>query len=333
MPLIRALLTMLACVFALMAGRAHAQTFGSCTVATASSTLGPAGSFTVATTAQQGSGSSGLGCSAISVATNSYLKVKLESSTFTLVGPGGRTVPFIVSAAPNGTAITTGAEADFSSFDLLHLFTGPGGTVPLYFRTTPTSGLASGTYQGSVNLRWYFSVCTLGVAVCLALSESPGFVRPGLFTTLAWGTGVPVTINVSLTVDKDCAITAPDVDFGTVALVSQFTPKTRTISIRCSADASYTVGLSNGDNYAGGSRRMKLGSNYLRYELYQGTSGSTRWGPSGSERRSSGAADTNPGLYDGSTLQGFTYRAIIDPGQATPTAGRYTDIVLVDVVF
>lgn len=171
------------------------------------------------------------------------------------------------------------------------------------------------------------------MAVCLSLSESPGFTRPILFTPLAWGSGVPVTVTVSLIVEKDCAITAPDVDFGTVALVSQFVTKTRTISIRCSADTSYTVGLSNGDNYAGGSRRMKLGSNYLRYELYQGTSGSTRWGPSGGERRSSAAADTNPGTYDGSTLQGFTYRAIVDPGQATPIAGRYADIVLVDIVF
>ncbi len=333
MSLIRVMLVMMGCIGALAAGDAHAQTYGSCTVATASSSLGSVSSFVAASTAQQGSGSSGLGCSAISIATTSYLKVRLESSSFTLVGPGGRTIPFAVSSTSGGAAIPAGSEVDFSSFDLLNLFSGPGGTLPLYFRTTPTAGLAAGTYQGSVNLRWYFSVCSLGVAVCLSYSQSPGFVRPILLTPLNWGTGVPVTINISLTVENDCIIAAPDVEFGTVALVSQFNPVTRTISIRCSAGASYSVGLSNGDNYAGGSRRMRLDSNYLRYELYQGSSGSNRWGPSGGERRSSATADTNPGTYDGSTLQGFTYRAIIDPAQATPTAGRYLDTIILDVVF
>ncbi len=315
---------------------AHAQAFGSCTVATANASLGNAGSFTVATQAQHGSGGSGMSCATISIATTNYLKVRLVSSTFLLTGPGGRTIPFSVAATAQGAAIAAGSEADFSGFDLLALFSGPGGAVPLYFSTTATGGLAAGTYSGTVNLRWYFSVCTLGVAgVCVGTSESPGFTRPGLFTTLNWGTGVNVAVNVSLTVDKDCLITAPNVDFGSVPLVSRFNPVTGIVSIRCSADTSYTVGLSDGDNFLNGWRRMRrdLTTDYLRYEIYQGNTGTVRWGTNGAERRSSGAADQNPGTYDATTLQGYNFHAVIDPTQATPPAGTYRDTIILNVAF
>ncbi|PZO89132.1 MAG: hypothetical protein DI623_11285 [Sphingomonas sanxanigenens] len=333
MSVIRAA-SMAVCAFAgALSVPAWAQTYGSCTIAAASPDLGSITSFAAAQNPRQGSGSSGLGCSAISVATVSYLKVRLESSTFLMTGPGGRTIPFTVSSTPGGAAINAGAEVDFSSFDLLNLFTGPGGTVPLYFRTTPTAGLAAGTYTGTVSLRWHFSICSLGVAVCLAYSQSPGFVRPILFTPIDWGAGVPVTITVRLNIENDCMITAPDAEFGAAPLVSSFNPVTRTVSIRCSAGASYSVGLSNGENYSGGARRMRSGSNFLRYELYKGTSGADRWGSAGGERRASALADVNPGAYDGSTTQGFVYRAVIDPAQPTPPAGRYVDTILVDVAF
>lgn len=333
MPLIlfRRALIVIGLIMPFWSAPAHAQTFGSCTVATANAPLGNAGSFTVASQAQHGSGASGMSCSAISVATTSYLKVRLVSSTFLLTGPGGRTIPFSVAATSSGAAIAAGSEADFSGFDLLALFAGPGGAVPLYFNTTATGGLAAGTYSGTVNLRWYFSVCTLGVAVCLVTSESPGFSR----LTLNWGTGVPVTVNVSLTVDKDCLITAPNVDFGSVPLVSRFNPVTGIVSIRCSADTSYTVGLSDGDNFLNGWRRMRrdLTTDYLRYEIYQGNTGTVRWGANGAERRSSGTADQNPGTYDATTLQGYNFHAVIDPTQATPPAGTYRDTIILNVAF
>lgn len=333
MPMTRPLIMTGAVLLLALTSPAAGQTYGSCTVAAASPNLGSTTSFAAAQNVQQGSGSSGLGCSAISLATLSYLKVRLESSTFTMTGPGGRTIPFTVSSTANGAAIGVGTEIDFSSFDLINLFAGPGGTIPLYFRTTPTAGLAAGTYTGTISLRWYFSICSLGAAVCLAYSQSPGFVRPFAFTPINWGAGAPVTITVTLNVENDCMITAPDVDFGAAPLVSRFTPVTQTISVRCSAGASYSVGLSDGANYSGGTRRLRLGSDFLRYELYKGSSGADRWGAIGSERRNSAVADLNPGTYDGNTTQGFTYHAVIDSAQATPPAGRYADTILVDIIF
>ncbi|WP_381492006.1 Csu type fimbrial protein [Sphingosinicella xenopeptidilytica] len=314
---------------------AVAQTYGSCTVGTAGTNLGNASSFVVGTSSQSGSGGSGMACSAISLITTSYLKLRVETSTFVLTGPSGQTIPFVMSGTAGGTAIGVGTEFDFSGFDLLNLFSGPGGAVPVYFRTTPATGLAAGSYTGSVSLRWYFSVCTLGVVACLAYSNSPGATR-NIFGVLSnWGSGVPVTINVSLTVENDCIITAPDLAFGAAPLVGTFNPVTRTISIRCSAGAAYTVGLDNGANASGSTRRMRRGatSDYLTYEIYRNTITTDRWGNAGVERRSSTSADSNPGIYDGSTLQGFSYRAAIDPGQPTPPTGTYTDTIILDVTF
>ncbi|RYY22483.1 MAG: hypothetical protein EOP62_23085 [Sphingomonadales bacterium] len=46
-----------------------------------------------------------------------------------------------------------------------------------------------------------------------------------------------------------------------------------------------------------------------------------------------GNAETNAGIYDALTTQGFTYRAAIFPGQTTPPAGTYSDTIRVDVEF
>ncbi|MFT4054739.1 MAG: spore coat U domain-containing protein [Novosphingobium sp.] len=321
-------------------GSALAQTYGNCTIAPSTITIGETGSFNVASQVQSGSGATGFSCSSLLVvATTSYIKFRVDASTFLLTRTGGtQTIPFTLSSTSGGAALGVGSEVDLSTTALLGLFSGPNNSIPLYVRTTPTSGLAAGTYTGTVALRWYFSVCTIGALnACAGTSNSPGATRSGLLGPLtSWGTGAPVTVTVTLNVLPDCQITAPDLAFGTAPLAGSFNPVTRTISVRCSFGSSYTVGLGNGQNFSG-TRRMREGTsaNYLNYEIYRGNSVSAgRWGSAiTAERRSSAAADTNPGIYDGSTLQGFTYRAVIDPAQTTPAAGTYADTIIVDIAF
>lgn len=323
---------------ALWPSPAQAQTYDTCTVAPSTIGLGNTGSFTVASQTITGSGGGGLSCSTLlTLLATSYIKVRLDASSAVLTGPGGQTIPFVVSATAGGAALSVGSEADLSTTALLSLFSGPGSSIPLYARTTPTAGLAAGLYTGTVTLRWYFSVCTAGAtAVCLAASNSPGATRSVLGSINSWGTGVPVTVAITLNVAADCQITAPDLSFGAAPLVGSFNPVTRTISVRCSRGSAYTVGLGNGQNFSG-TRRMRQGStsNYLNYEIYRGTSvASGRWGSANAgERRSSASADSNPGVYDSSTQQGFTYTAAIDPLQSTPAAGTYTDTIVVDIAF
>lgn len=310
------------------------QTAFACTVATTSTNLGSASSYVVAASSQQASGSAGLSCDILLAAlTTHYVGLRVDASTFQLTGPGGSTIGYEASLTPGGAALTVGNFQNLSSFSLVSLFSGTSNSIPIYIRTIPTAGLRAGTYSGFLDLRWYYSVCSLGVAVCLAYSSSPGFVRPILLTPLDWGSGTPVRVNVTLTVENDCIINAPNVDFGTAPLVGSFSPVTRTIQIRCSAGAAYTVGLDDGGHASGGQRRMASGGNFLSYELYKGISSPDRWGVSGGARRSSASAETNPLILDSLTAQEFVYRAAILPGQPTPPAGQYSDTIRVDVEF
>jgi spore coat protein U-like protein len=310
------------------------QAASACNVATANTDLGSHSSYVTAASAQQGSGSAGLSCDILLAAlTVHYVGLRVDASTFQLTGPGGSSIAYQASLTPGGTALTVGNFQNLSSLSLVSLFAGTNNSIPLYIRTTPTAGLRAGTYSGHIDLRWYYSVCSLGVAVCLVHSSSPGFVRPILLTPLNFGTGTAVRVNIELRVENDCIIQAPQLDFGTAPLASSFNPVTRTIQIRCSASAAYSVGLDNGSHPAGAVRRMANGSNYLAYEIYKSAVSPDRWGMLGTARRTSASADLNPGVYNSLTNQSYTYRAVIDPAQTTPPAGNYSDTVRIDVEF
>ena len=314
---------------------AYSSAAEACTTATASIDLGSHSSYAVGTTPQTASGSAGLECDILLAAlTAHYVGLRIDASTFRLTGPGGAQIAYSAALTPNGAPLTVGNFQNLSSLSLVSLFAGTNNSIPIYIRTGATPALRAGTYSGFIDLRWYYSVCSLGVAVCLSYSASPGFVRPvPLVTPINFGTGTAVRVNIALRVENDCVITAPDLDFGQAPLVGSFNPVTRTILIRCSAGAAYTVGLGDGGHAAGGVRRMQSGSNHLSYEIYKGASTPDRWGALGAARRSSADADTGAGIYDSVTTQGFSYRAAILTGQTTPPAGSYSDTIRVDVEF
>lgn len=306
-----------------------------CTTSTTSIDLGSYSSYTVAAAPQSGSGSAGLQCDVLLAAlTAHYVGLQVDASTFRLTGPGGNQIAYSVALTPNGTALGIGAFQNLSSLSLVSLFSGTNSSIPIYVRAAATSSLRAGTYSGFVDLRWYYSVCAVGVAACLSYSASPGFVRPiPLVTPINWGTGTAVRVNIELRVENDCVITAPDLDFGQAPLAASFNPVTRTILIRCSAGAAYTVGLDDGQHASGSVRRMASGANHLQYEIYKGASSPDRWGMIGSARRSSADAESGAGVYDSATQQGFSYRAAILPGQPALPQGSYSDTIRVDVAF
>lgn len=304
-----------------------------CTTATASIDLGNHSSYGLAASPQAGSGSAGLQCDILLAAlTPHYVAPQVDASTFRLTGPGGSQVAYTASLTPGGPPLNVGVFQNLSSLSILSLFAGTSNSIPIHIRTAATPALRAGTYSGHLDLRWYYSVCALGVALCLGYSESPGFVRP-LLAPINWGTGTAVRVNIELRVENDCVITAPDLDFGSAPLAGSFDPVTRTILIRCSAGAAYTVGLDDGAHAAGGVRRMRSGADHLQYEIYKTTFSSDRWGAVGGARRGSSTADSGAGVYDSVTTQGFSYRAAILPGQVTPPPGPYSDTIRIDVDF
>ena len=110
--------------------------------------------------------------------------------------------------------------------------------------------------------------------------------------------------------------TLPAVDFGANALISQFSAQQRTFAVTCTSTEGYTLTFDDGQNYLAPWRRLRNGSDYLRYNLYH--NGSSLIWNSGSPLSASGTGDS----------QTFTYQAILDPSQANAPAGVYTDNVL-----
>lgn len=236
-----------------------------------------------------------------------------DSISYQIFADSGHTVP-----------ITPGTIINYYNATLLNLLGLAGSNnapLRLYFLRPNVGGLnlSSGTYTDKVTVQWSWSICPL---------VSIGNICVGTPDT---GTTTAI-INLSLTITNDCIVAAPDLNFGSAPLVSAFSPVTQTINVQCTKGTIYTVGLSDGINALSGQRRLANGTNYMNYEIYQGSSGNTRWGSTSGQSRSSSSADVNPGAGTGSSNQGFVYTAKILPGP-TPPAKVYTDTIIINIGF
>lgn len=303
-----------------------------CTAAPATVNLGTASSFSVAASSQQVVSSTGFSCSGsgvLTLITTNTVTATIQSATNSLgtqprlrSAATGDHIPYVLcrDASCNQT-FPVGTQITWSSttlLGLLNLFSGPGGTLPIYVRTLPGTQVAAGTYQSTVTLSWNWNICSIG-ALNLCLTRDTGTASS--------------TIQISLIVTPDCEIAAPSVNFGSEALVSSFDAVTQSLSIRCSKGAAYTVGVDNGIHALNGVRRLSNGANFIEYDVYYPAASNSRWGRTAPERRSSSEATLNPGSYTGIIAQGYTYRAAVNPNQPTPPGGTYTDTLTIDVQF
>lgn len=300
---------------------AHAQ---SCSAGNSSPNFGSLSSFTVNSTPQTTTASASMQCGQLVLAwvTANTVHATMNSQNNFTLRSGANSIPYAIYGDSNYTnQFQQGQINTTTNFagNWIPFIGGASGSYTLYLRTNTGANVPAGVYTDTVTVTWNARICTVGLLICLAWSERQ-------FNS---------TISVSLTVVNDCVINAPNLNFGVAPLAVGFGPATQTLNIRCTSGAAYTVGLNDGNNFSAGWRRMRQGatSNYLRYELYKTTTSADRWGSVGAQRRSSASADTNPGIYDGTSSQGFTYRGVVDPTQPTPPVGTYTDNIIVDVQF
>lgn len=306
--------------------------WGACSASSASADLGEVSSLAVATTPQGAITATGFSCTGsgeLALLTTNEVTATIQSATNSN-GTQPRLynavtqdyIPYTICKDASCTATyPIGTEVSWISttfLGLLNLFSGPGGTLPLYIRTASGTQVAAGTYTSTITVNWTWDVCTIG-ALVLCLTRDRGAATR--------------TIGVTMVVSKDCAISAPPVDFGSAALVASFDAVTQSISVRCSKNAAYTVGIDDGLYALDNVRRLSNGTGFIDYDIVFPAGSSSRWGKSPLERRSSAQATVNSGSLTGNTAQGFTYSAIIDPSQPTPTGGTYTDTLTVDVEF
>jgi spore coat protein U-like protein len=267
------------------------------------------------------SGSAGLSCtgSLLSILGGGYARATITSANaFKLSAGGSDVIAYQVSADSGGTYVfTQGGTIDYmnaSLVSLLGLFSNNNFSAPLYGKITATPNVAAGTYTDTLTVQWNYYICN-GIQVA------------GICVFYETGTRT-VTVQVTLIVGQDCRISAPNVNFGTAALVSQFSAVSQAVLVDCTKDSSYKVSFSTGN---GGSARpwrtMSDGAGHsLQYNIYR-TDGTTIWD------------DTNPltsaTLGTGGTTpnQMQNYVAKVNGSQITPPAGSYSDTVSVVITF
>ena len=188
--------------------------------------------------------------------------------------------------------------------------------VPMNITTTLGANVRAGVYTDQLTVLWSYQNICEGLANVAGLCL--GFVNSG--------TAVVRTLTVSLTVTNDCSITAPDIQFGSAPLLAGFPAVNQNIGLLCTKGWVYTVGMSAGNNPAGGRRRMASGLvNRLQYDIFKPDG--TVWGATGVARSG------GPAAADGLNTQLMPYGARIYGDQPQPAAGVYSDSVTVDIGF
>lgn len=278
----------------------------------------------------------------LEVVSNSYLALQFENPTLSLKNTDSNdTIPLIISWTPGGAALTgTGRHSEHTS-TILGLLKASGGYISLFYRTDANTPIRAGDYRAELRMRWYYSMCLVGVGNACVPKNSTGLTRGGclpivnicLGEVTEWGTGELVTVNLHMTVERDCTISAPPVNFGSHPLPDRFATITQSASVRCSIGSAYTVALDDGKKPDGTTRRMTDGTNFLEYDIFKGASGTNRWGSIENELYSSADATTGGGDTGGVTTQTYEYSARIRPNQPAVPAGVYKDTLRLSVSF
>ncbi len=126
-------------------------------------------------------------------------------------------------------------------------------------------------------------------------------------------------------VTSGCRITtAGDMDFGTTASnYASNIDQVSTITLTCTSGLAWNVGLDNGMNASGTTRRM-VGAGFEAYELYRDPARTARWG-------TTIGSDTQSGAGTGVSQNLPVYGRV--PVQTPIPAGSYSDKITVTVTY
>lgn len=193
------------------------------------------------------------------------------------------------------------------------------GRVPA-LQATLSSGPYTGTLAGGVSasgIAYRYNEALLSIGTYPASCQTGGG---------GGGTAAGPSSSVTASVSKLCTIaTATDLNFGNVSgLLRTATDESSLVRMTCTNRAAYQVGLDNGQNASGTTRRMSSGSGFVTYELYRDTQRTLRWGTTLN-------TDTMTGTGSGSQQTLTVFGRV--PTQAAVRAGPYSDIVTVTVTY
>ncbi|WP_448099036.1 Csu type fimbrial protein [Luteibacter yeojuensis] len=198
------------------------------------------------------------------------------------------------------------------------------GSVTVYGRvpagqSTLSSGTYSGTLAGGLNangLAYRYNEVLLSLGTYPASCQSGG----------GGASGAGPSSTVTASVSNLCTLaTASDLNFGSVSgLLLTSSDQTSLLRMTCTNRAAYQVGLDNGQNASGPTRRMTSGAGFVNYELYRDNQRTLRWGESLN-------VDTATGTGSGAEQTLTVYGRL--PVQPAVGAGVYSDVVKVTVTY
>lgn len=164
-----------------------------------------------------------------------------------------------------------------------------------------------------------------------SFSGSDVRVRYGVLATEDCGTLVSneatASFGVQASVQPQCTTSATTLDFGTAGVLATNRDATSTLSIVCTRNAAYQVGLGPGQNDGGAgvsARKMKAGTATIGYQLYIDSGRTQVWGDTANVNTKAG---TGSGATDNHTVFGRV------PPQTAPSPATYTDTVVVTVTY
>jgi len=146
-----------------------------------------------------------------------------------------------------------------------------------------------------------------------------GFAVAATHATAATATA---TFQVTANVQTQCTVSAVDLGFGTVDPLGANVDQSTTVTVRCTKNTPYTVGLNAGTT-AGATlaqRLMANGADTMNYNLYTDAARTTVWGNSAAAP--TWVAGTGAGL---GSPQVLTVYGRVPSGQTNLAVGNYSE--------
>ncbi|WP_368905280.1 spore coat protein U domain-containing protein [Taklimakanibacter lacteus] len=180
---------------------------------------------------------------------------------------------------------------------------------PVYFRLFGSQQASPpGTYTSSFAGSHTLIRAGIGLLGC-----------PGLYLITS-SPQAPFTVEATFA--KNCTVTTQSVNFGTVGVLGANVDATGQVSVTCTQSTDYSAGLSVG-SFTPTTRRMVKSGEFITYGLYRDVGRTQGWGDT---------AGTMPTGTGSGVTQSYTVYGRVAP-QATPSAGTYSDTVVVTITY
>lgn len=180
--------------------------------------------------------------------------------------------------------------------------------------------------------------------VVISTLAAAALATAGWFTAADAATATG-NLQVKITITKECQVNAGTggagggdavLDFGSHGVLNSnvdgqtATSGTGSVQVQCTNGTAYQIGLNAGTNPSApgdvNTRRMKTGTEFVSYQLYQDSARTTVWG------NTTGAGGNVVSKTADGTVQSTQVFGRVPP-QVTPSAGVYTDTVTVTVTY